>query len=388
MTREIDVRVQGLSKEYRAGTRRDAPRFLALNDVSFEVARGEAVGVIGRNGAGKSTLLKVLAGITAPTRGRVVISGHLSALIEVGSGFHPELTGRENVFLSGAILGMSQRDIARKLPSIFEFAGVGDFIDTPVKWYSSGMYVRLGFSVAAHLEPEILLIDEVLAVGDAEFQIKCLQRVHELKRRGVTILLISHDLSAVEQLCDSAVLLEKGRVAAAGAARDVIATYHRSLNAEEVQSPEHSPLAREGVVSITGVTTAPPGGQGVAATGEPLVTTVRYDARRRLRVRFDLSYYTADGKTLIATTSTSSGDDAIVANTRGGEVEFICPVLPLGPGNYYVGVVVREVDSGHILDWWDGGTLLRIDGGCEVRGQMHIPHDWRAHVRHVPARVS
>jgi lipopolysaccharide transport system ATP-binding protein len=146
MTHEIDVRVDGLSKEYRAGTRRRAPRFLALDDVSFEVRRGEALGVIGRNGAGKSTLLKILAGITAPSRGRVVITGHLAALIEVGSGFHPELTGRENVFLSGAILGMHQRDIARKLPSIFEFAGVDAFIDTPVKWYSSGMYVRLGFS--------------------------------------------------------------------------------------------------------------------------------------------------------------------------------------------------------------------------------------------------
>ena len=229
MSAPVDVRVEDLWKEFRVGTRRDAPRFVALKGLNFEVGRGEAFGIIGRNGAGKSTLLKVLAGITAPTRGRVTITGHLSALIEIGSGFHPELTGRENVFLAGAILGMKRRDIALKLPSIFEFAGVGDFIDTPVKWYSSGMYVRLGFSVAAHLDPEVLLIDEVLAVGDAEFQMKCLRRVHELKARGVTILLISHDLTAVEHLCERTVLLEHGEIAAAGSTADVIARYHRSI---------------------------------------------------------------------------------------------------------------------------------------------------------------
>ena len=385
---DVDVRVEQLTKEYRVGTRRDAPRFLALNDVSFDVRRGETLGIIGRNGAGKSTLLKVLAGITSPTRGRVVITGHLAALIEVGSGFHPELTGRENVFLSGAILGMSKRDIARKLPSIVEFAGVDAFIDTPVKWYSSGMYVRLGFSVAAHLDPEILLIDEVLAVGDAEFQMRCLRRVHELKRRGVTILLISHDLTAVEQLCDTAVLLEKGRVAAMGPTSTIIAAYHRSVTTEMVQAPEYSELAREGVVKLTGLATSTPSGAGIARTGDPLVTTIRYEATRPLRVRFELSYYSEDGQTLIASTSTPSGDDAIAVDPPGGEVEFICPVLPLTPGNYYLGAVARDAFSGHVVDWWDGGTTLHVDVGHEVRGQVFIPHDWRAHVRHTPARVS
>ena len=170
--------------------------------------RGSSVGVIGRNGAGKSTLFKLLAGITAPTSGRIVLNGRLAALIEVGSGFHPELTGRENVFLSGAMLGMTRREIAGKLDRIVEFAGVRRFIDTPVKWYSSGMYVRLGFAIAAHLEPHILLVDEVLAVGDAEFQARCLQRIQELKAQGMTSLFISHDLTAIERLCDSAMLLE------------------------------------------------------------------------------------------------------------------------------------------------------------------------------------
>ena len=186
------------------------------------------MGVIGRNGAGKSTLLKLLAGITAPTRGRIVIHGTVAALIEVGSGFHPELTGRENVFLSGAILGMGRREIAAKLESIVDFAGVGQFIDTPVKCYSSGYAVRLGFAVAAHLEADILLVDEVLAVGDdAEFQVKCLQRIQELRDRGVTSLFISHDLTAVERLCDSAILLEAGKIAATGAPAAVVAAYHR-----------------------------------------------------------------------------------------------------------------------------------------------------------------
>jgi lipopolysaccharide transport system ATP-binding protein len=388
MTSDVDVQVERLNKEYRAGPKRSAPRFLALSDVSFEVRRGEALGIIGRNGAGKSTLLKVLAGITAPTRGRVVITGHLAALIEVGSGFHPELTGRENVFLSGAILGMSQQDIRRKLPSIFEFAGVDAFIDTPVKWYSSGMYVRLGFSVAAHLDPEILLIDEVLAVGDAEFQVKCLRRVHELKRRGVTILLISHDLSAVEQLCDTAVLLDKGRVTAQGSAASVIAAYHRSLTLKATQSPEYSTLARDGVVKLTGLRTSMPGGSGIARTGDQLVTTIRYEATQTLPVRFELSYYSEDGKTLIASSCTAAGDDAIVADPQGGEVEFTCPALPLAPGSYYIGAVVRDAMSGDTVSWWDGGTMLRVEPGREMRGQFFIPHEWRARVRHMRARVG
>jgi len=186
--------------------------FLALDDVSFEINEGERIGVIGRNGAGKSTLLKVLSRITEPTRGKVSIKGRVASLLEVGTGFHPELTGRENIYLNGAILGMSKADIKKNFDEIVAFAEVERFLDTPVKRYSSGMYVRLAFSVAAHLEPDILIVDEVLAVGDAQFQKKCLGKMETVGKGGRTVLFVSHNMSAIETLCSKAMLLEKGRV--------------------------------------------------------------------------------------------------------------------------------------------------------------------------------
>ena len=187
------------------------------------------LGVIGRNGAGKSTLLKILTRITTPTKGRAEIRGRVGSLLEVGTGFHPELTGRENVYLNGSILGMKRREIAKKLPDIVEFSGVEKFIDTPVKRYSSGMYVRLAFAVAAHLEPEILLVDEVLAVGDAEFQRRCLGRMEDLSDAGRTVLFVSHNLSAIAQLCDRALLLDGGRVVRDGPSAEVVADYLQTV---------------------------------------------------------------------------------------------------------------------------------------------------------------
>jgi lipopolysaccharide transport system ATP-binding protein len=200
----------------------------ALRDVSFELAEGEVLGLIGRNGAGKSTLLRVLTRITAPTSGTATIRGRIGSLLEVGTGFHPELTGRENVFLNGAILGMRRREITRKYDEIVEFSGVSRFIDTPVKRYSSGMYVRLAFSVAAFLEPEILLVDEVLAVGDAEFQRRCLGRMEDMGESGRTVVFVSHNLQTISQLCDRAILLDGGSVVMDGDSADVVARYLQS----------------------------------------------------------------------------------------------------------------------------------------------------------------
>lgn len=205
-----------------AGERED---FLALDDVSFSIAQGERVGIIGRNGAGKSTLLKVLSRIVEPTKGRITIQGRVASLLEVGTGFHPELSGRENIFLNGAILGMRRAEIQAKFDEIVAFAEVERFLDTPVKRYSSGMYVRLAFAVAAHLEPEILIVDEVLAVGDAAFQRKCLGRMHDVGRQGRTVLFVSHNMEAVQKLCDRGVLLAQGRLLATGPMNEVVDRY-------------------------------------------------------------------------------------------------------------------------------------------------------------------
>ncbi|MDD5351267.1 MAG: ABC transporter ATP-binding protein [Chthoniobacteraceae bacterium] len=193
--------------------------FWALRDVSFSLERGEVVGVIGRNGAGKSTLLKVLSQITAPTSGEIDLHGRVGSLLEVGTGFHPELTGRENIFLNGAILGMNRREIVSQFDAIVDFAGVERFLDTPVKRYSSGMYVRLAFAVAAHLNPEILIVDEVLAVGDAEFQNKCLGKMHDVAQSGRTILFVSHNLQAISLLCTKGIVLSQGRIDFVGKTR-------------------------------------------------------------------------------------------------------------------------------------------------------------------------
>jgi lipopolysaccharide transport system ATP-binding protein len=245
----LAIEATGLSKRYRIGemqaaygTLREslshtAKRLLrqerapaheeiwALRDVTFGVEEGEVLGLIGRNGAGKSTLLKVLTRITAPTNGRAEIRGRVGSLLEVGTGFHPELTGRENIYLNGAILGMKRREIRTKLPEIVAFSGVERFIDTPVKRYSSGMYVRLAFSVAAHFEPEILLVDEVLSVGDAEFQARCLGRMEDMGSTGRTVLFVSHNMQAVSQLCDRAILLDGGRIVHEGPSEEIVAHY-------------------------------------------------------------------------------------------------------------------------------------------------------------------
>ena len=244
----------------------------ALRDVSFQVEEGEVLGIIGRNGAGKSTLLKILTRITTPTGGRAEIHGRVGSLLEVGTGFHPELTGRENVFLNGAILGMRQSEIKRKFSDIVEFSGVERFIDTPVKRYSSGMYVRLAFGVAAYLEPEVLLVDEVLAVGDFEFQQRCLGRMEDLSRDGRTVLFVSHNMQTLARLCDRAILLERGRVALDDASEKVVASYLQSGRGVSAfrEWPDLEQAPGDGVVRL----------RSVRAISEDGTTTDHADVRK------------------------------------------------------------------------------------------------------------
>src|ERR1041385_4329761 len=299
----IDLKFDSVSKKYRVYHELDAESsenlllrlrhklrgnwndFWALRDVSFEVPRGEALGIIGQNGAGKSTILKLLYNITAPSKGRISINGRLAALIEVASGFHPDLTGRENVYLNGSLLGMNRREISRKLDSIVDFAGVSAFIDTPVKRYSSGMYLRLGFAIAAHLDPDILLLDEVLAVGDAEFQSKCIQRINQLRRAGTTIVFVSHNLGAVENLCDRVLLLRHGEISCSGPPRYVISEYEHMLTQMPTwASAELNDKAALPAAQITAVDFFNSEGRKstIFATGDEVTIEVQYLAHERL----------------------------------------------------------------------------------------------------------
>lgn len=255
--------------------------FFALNGVSFEVQRGDRVGIIGRNGAGKSTLLKILSRITEPSAGRISISGRVASLLEVGTGFHPELTGRENIFLNGAILGMSRREIYRKFDQIVEFAEVEKFLDTPVKRYSSGMYVRLAFAVAAHLEPEILVVDEVLAVGDARFQKKCMGRMEEVGREGRTVLFVSHNMGAIAELCNRAILLADGKLVAEGSASAAIEKYLQTGTCSDyVRLPQSSNhpvyVTRMHLLDVQGVRT------GRVALGEDAILEICFTIEKAL----------------------------------------------------------------------------------------------------------
>ena len=394
----VDLKFENVSKRYRVRQRNEAAGarnrllrklqslrsraedFYALRDVSFDVKRGEALGIIGHNGAGKSTILKLLSNITVPSSGEITINGRLSALIEVGSGFHPELTGRENIYLNGSILGMTRRQIADRLDSIIDFAGVRQFLDTPVKRYSSGMYVRLGFSIAAHLDPDILLLDEVLAVGDAAFQEKCLKRISEMKEAGTTIVFISHDLGAVERLCDRVLLLQRGEIVTNGAPRQVIAEY-QSVALSKSTSQEAEPMAnQEKLAEVRSLSFLDlSGGEAsVLHSGEPFRARLEFLAHARLTdVVFEVFFYSADGEQLCQFTTEVSGE-RIDLRPGPGEVVFSGPGLGLLPGIYYTDVVIKERGSPKFFDWTQFNyTVLRVDPGKVVRGQFYMSHEWR-----------
>lgn len=318
----------------------------ALRDVWMEVKTGQVIGIIGRNGAGKSTLLKILSRITDPTTGRAQIHGKVSSLLEVGTGFHPELTGRENVYLNSAILGMKKKVIDRKFDQIVDFSGVEKFIDTPVKRYSSGMKVRLAFSVAAHLEPEILIIDEVLAVGDAEFQNKCLGKMHNITQRGRTALFVSHNMGAIMQLCPTSILLEEGRIVSSGPSKEVVNHYLSSIfravdSADLRNAPVRSGDGRlqfiaAGLQREDGANTIMP------VSGRPVDIVLDFVSHRALsRVQFKFTIFNEMGIAVTHCSVESSGQNFNVPQGRGRVVCHI-PKLPLPLGQYKISAAAYD----------------------------------------------
>jgi lipopolysaccharide transport system ATP-binding protein len=394
------VRVVGVSKKFTLhtekrnslkerlvrGRARTDGDFWALSDVSFEVPRGTTFGLIGHNGSGKSTMLKLLAGVHRPTSGSVITDGRVSALLELGAGFHGELTGRENVHLNGSILGLSRRQIEQSMEKIIDFADIGEFIDAPVKVYSSGMYVRLGFSIAVTVDPEILIVDEIIAVGDEQFQRKCFDYMFELRKRGTTIVLVTHSLGLVQDLCDEAVWLDHGRVQRIGDSREVVQGYLDSVNSKEAESkPEVSEVTGthvrlgSGEVRIESVEYLDGSGKvsPVLLCGEPATFRIHYRATERVKdVMFGLGFLHESGIN-VAGPNSGSGP-APVANILGqGVVEFHLPKLTLQPGVYEVSVAA--VNRGHTFDYVDRGYELRVRGNSNAEpGLTRMFGEWTA----------
>ena len=321
----------------------------ALKDVSFQVLQGEVLGIIGRNGAGKSTLLKILSQVTAPTSGEVKVKGRIASLLEVGTGFHPELTGRENIYLNGAILGMSRPEIDRKLDEIIDFSGVEKFIDTPVKRYSSGMYVRLAFAVAAHLEPEILIVDEVLAVGDAEFQKKCLGKMSDVASEGRTVLFVSHNMAAVENLCKAGIVLRGGRLEYLGTQTDAIKNYLSSIkeNKTILSNPDNRPGS--GLIRIIDVNIKNAAGDivDVVQSGQDIDICLQYKSAPE--------YSPAQKVHVGITVANQLGLNIFSHSTRVSKLAlrdlaesgiFTCHItnLPLPPSTYIIGFALKVDD--------------------------------------------
>lgn len=340
--------------------------FWALSEVSFEVQRGEAFGIIGSNGAGKSTILKLLSGIMRPTHGRVVVRGRLSALIEVGAGFHPDLTGRENIYLNGAILGMSRQEIRRKFDDIVEFAGLADFIDTPVKRYSSGMYARLGFSVAAHVEPDLLIVDEVLSVGDYLFQQKCVDRMNQVVKRGTTVVFVSHNLHAVSGLCRRSLLLEKGRVTACGFTDQVIRHY---LERAQVQRSDES--TRVEIRSVRLRHREP--GTAQFALGDTALVDVSVVARQDCR---DLAIFVEivdDNFYPLFNTDTARLSGSTTSLRSGDQMQATFELdVHLAAGTYHLNVYAHEYSTDRAFSTWRSAATLFVGETRTVKGRAHL----------------
>jgi ABC-type polysaccharide/polyol phosphate transport system ATPase subunit len=369
----------------------------ALKNVSFDVHRGEAFGIIGRNGSGKSTLLKIVSGILKPTSGKVDITGRIAALIELGAGFHPEITGRENIFINGIMLGLTRRDIESRFDRIVEFSGVGPFLDQPVKTYSSGMYVRLGFSVAVHVDPDVLLIDEVLSVGDEEFSQKCIAKIQEMKYRGVTLLFVTHQLDQVRNLCDRALWLDHGEPMAIGDPVRVVDDYLQRVAggtpaAKVLESQQTAAVAEEpkqkseleeerwgsGEVVLARVALVDDHGQDLVALGAGTPVTVDIDVKVREPQEdfvFGIGIYHADGTCVYGTNTDLEG----LAPQRlegDGRLQFVMPSLDLVAGTYRIDAAVHT-RNGRAFDY--RRNVLRFVVGSRIHdiGVYRPQHTWR-----------
>lgn len=378
------IQVRNLGKAYRLGAQaglqrtlpeavadgvarlfRRSPRttcnepFWALRNVSFDVAEGEVVGIIGHNGAGKSTLLKILSQITDPTEGEAILRGRVASLLEVGTGFHPELTGRENIYLNGAVLGMNRREIARKFDAIVDFSGVEAFLDTPVKRYSSGMTVRLAFAVAAHLEPEILVVDEVLAVGDASFQRKCLGKMSEVSRSGRTVLFVSHNMDSIMSLCRSALVMHQGRLSCYLPVQEGVKHYFELLRAEE-QRPliertrrsnmDHPPVFRD--IRITGEQ-----GEIITCGGSVTFDIELSNMTGVHNGQCAISVTNEQGQRLV-TFQSAIHSDVRISGISTGRVRCHIPSLLLIPGTYYVDLCMA--DHPRIIDYVERAASFEV----------------------------
>ncbi|MGA9305984.1 MAG: polysaccharide ABC transporter ATP-binding protein, partial [Candidatus Sulfotelmatobacter sp.] len=375
----------GAARGQEAFRAREVEEFWALKDVSFEVERGEVLGIVGRNGAGKSTLLKILSRITEPTAGRVTLRGRVASLLEVGTGFHPELTGRENIYLNGAILGMSRAEIRRKFDEIVAFAGVEKFLDTPVKRYSSGMYVRLAFAVAAHLEPEILLVDEVLAVGDAEFQRKCLGKIDEVSRQeGRTVLLVSHNMAAIAEMAKRALLLDAGLVAVDGSVAEAVSTYLSRGARKATYIRPLDPKVSSPHIARAEISTSDP--NAVHRFGEPL--EIKFWIRHQVpMIHGSFCFQIFNSQFQIPVICSSYYHGITFGNTLGCSI-LVCrfPSIQLNVGQFHLCTWLQDQRSRDTYETLDGicaFEVIRIDenqiGGWRPQVcAYHEPHAWTA----------
>ncbi len=371
---------------------RKAKEFWALRDVSFDVQRGETLGIIGSNGSGKSTTLKLISRIISPTAGTVRVNGRVTALLELGAGFHPELSGRDNIFMNGTVMGLSRKEIEYKVDSIIEFAELEDFIDVPVKNYSSGMYARLGFSVSVHLDPDILLIDEVLSVGDQSFQQKCNERMLNLRKKGVTILLVSHDIDAIWRLCSRAVWLDHGAMKLEGAASKVTDSYFKYVLEQSAKNEQNEAWAENRMgsgeayitdVEFLGEEMLP---RHVFLTNEALIIRIHYETRERVeRPMFGLALHQASSGINLAGPNSRFGDCDIPAIDGKGYLDYHIRQLPLLPGDYVIDASIYDWQDTHRYDYWHQcARFTVVPGGTRERyGVMALEGEWQ-HVQQSP----